>query len=240
MNNFFLAAGTIAILFGVVKTAQAAQNDRLDFSVATKARKNAPAIVATASVELSFNLPVQKKSEPEIPNKPKTLAVISPAVSDDTSTLFEGGTYSLVARIVGHAEGTRTAEGHRTRAYYGHVDPGNGVWNLGSFSYQHCNSLCTPEEADDRQLQRLRNQTALLQQRAAAYGLSLSLEAKLNGIDLANQAPLAALDRGGYRSPGCCLPTWANWLRCSTVGTNLLFCESQNSGMGCAWAGKYV
>lgn len=102
-----------------------------------------------------------------------------------------------MARTVGHAEGTRTADGGKTRAYAGHTDPGNGVWNLGSFSFQHCNepkyNCSTPAEADQHQLRRLRWQAEQLRQRASALGLTLSLEEELNGIDLANQAPLAAL-----------------------------------------------
>ncbi|MEO0406548.1 MAG: hypothetical protein AAF289_04275 [Cyanobacteria bacterium P01_A01_bin.135] len=110
--------------------------------------------------------------------------------------LFEGGADSLVARSVGHAEGTRSADGQRTAAYYGHVDPGNAVWNLGSFSYQH--GAASPEEADEKQLQRLKEQARQLRQQAADLNLSLSLEEELNGIDLANQAPLAALGENGY------------------------------------------
>jgi hypothetical protein len=107
-----------------------------------------------------------------------------------------------VARAVGHAEGTRTAEGGKTRAYHGHVDPGNGVWNLGSFSFQHCREIyyrcSTPEAADTHQLRRLQAQAQQLQQRADWLGIDLTLEQKLNGIDLANQAPAAALGNPGY------------------------------------------
>ena len=108
--------------------------------------------------------------------------------------LFEGDADSLVARAVGSAEGTRTPEGGYTAAYYGHSDPGNGVWNLGSFSYQH--GARSPEEADKKQLKRLKTQAGDLKQQAEDKGLRLSLQEELNGIDLANQAPLAALDRG--------------------------------------------
>lgn len=121
----------------------------------------------------------------------------APAQNQDIEAkLFEGGSDSLVARAVGSAEGTRTPEGHRNPAYYGHVDPGNGVWNLGSFSYQH--GASSPEEADAKQLARLRQQAQVLQQKAIARNLELTLEERLNGIDLANQAPMAALGRGGY------------------------------------------
>jgi hypothetical protein len=119
-----------------------------------------------------------------------------------TQSVFVGGADSAVARTVGHAEGTRTADGDKTRAYYGHSDPGNGVWNLGSFSFQHCRearyNCTTPEAADTHQLQRLQGQTARLNQIAVSIDMKLTLPEKLNGIDLANQAPLAAIGMQGY------------------------------------------
>ncbi|NJO11557.1 MAG: hypothetical protein HC873_20105 [Leptolyngbyaceae cyanobacterium SL_1_1] len=118
------------------------------------------------------------------------------SLSTSDSQLFQGGTDSLVARAVGSAEGTRTPEGLRTSAFYGHVDPGNGVWNLGTFSYQH--GAQSPEEADDKQLQRLQAQSEVIQQKATGYSIELTLAEKLNALDLANQSPRAALSRGGY------------------------------------------
>ncbi|MGD1907629.1 MAG: hypothetical protein ACFB0C_16805 [Leptolyngbyaceae cyanobacterium] len=114
----------------------------------------------------------------------------------DLDPLFAGGADSLVARAVGSAEGTRTPEGQRTPAYFGHVDPGNAAWNLGSFSYQH--GAISPEAADQKQLQRLQSQAEQLQAKAAAHQIELSTPALLNGIDLANQAPMAALEQWGY------------------------------------------
>lgn len=120
----------------------------------------------------------------------------------DPMPLFAGGSDSVVARTVGHAEGTRTPNGERTPAYYGHPDPGNGVWNLGSFSFQHCGETTyqcsTPDAADRHQLGRLHSQTQQLRQRASSLNLALTLEEELNGIDLANQAPQAALGHPGY------------------------------------------
>ena len=110
------------------------------------------------------------------------------------NTLFTGDSISLVAKAVGSAEGTRTPTGGYTAAYYGHIDPGNGVWNLGSFSYQH--GATSPEQADHKQLKRLQLQAMELRHQAQSNAFSLSLLEELNGIDLANQAPLAALDRG--------------------------------------------
>ena len=114
----------------------------------------------------------------------------------DTDWIFEGGPDSLVARIVGSAEGTRTPTGERTRHYNGHRDPGNGVWNLGTFSYQH--GASSPEEADAKQLARLARQENTLDRKAQRLGLQLSLVERLNALDLANQSPAAALNPGGY------------------------------------------
>jgi hypothetical protein len=142
------------------------------------------------------------RSQPVAPRSPESVKPNVPLrennrlVSLSPDDLFQGGSNSLVAKAVGSAEGTRTPDGAKTWAYYGHVDPGNGVWNLGSFSYQH--GASSPENADVRQLNRLRRQFDVILQTAASNGLELGLEEQLNGIDLANQAPLAALDRGGY------------------------------------------
>jgi hypothetical protein len=154
----------------------------------------APA-AAPETIALNFDIgpgvaEIAVAQTPVEPSKP------GPSAPKPLLALFEGGSNSLVARTVGSAEGTRTADGQRTSAYFGHVDPGNGVWNLGTFSYQH--GATTPEEADVRQLQRLQAQTAVIQQKAREYGLELSLQETLNAIDLANQAPLAALGRGSY------------------------------------------
>ncbi len=128
-------------------------------------------------------------------------AIATPITSQEAWTglddwIFEGGSRSLVAHTVGSAEGTRRWNGDRTQAYYGHVDPGNGVWNLGTFSYQH--GAKSPEEADEKQIRRLKSQSFELVEKADQQGLKLSLTEKLNGIDLANQAPVAALGKGGY------------------------------------------
>ncbi len=167
--------------------------------------ESAPVAIApapTTSPALDFNVvppttpsvpvPAPVATAPVVPKPPAQPAAPRPDIN-----LFAGGSESLVARTVGHAEGTRTPDGSKTRAYEGHTDPGNGVWNLGSFSFQHCReaqyNCSTPAQADVHQLRRLEGQAEKLRQRAAALGLELTLEEELNGIDLANQAPLAAL-----------------------------------------------
>ncbi len=118
------------------------------------------------------------------------------AVSNPLTGLFEGNSDSLVAWAVGSAEGTRTPNGAINSAYFGHTDPGNRVWNMGTFSYQH--GAKTPEEADQKQIARLQNQGEVLRQRALKHGMNLTLEETLNGLDLANQSPLAAIGRVGF------------------------------------------
>ena len=144
----------------------------------------------------STNTAVRLSFVPKPPGKPAEAspAPVTHVVLHTLEALFQGGSHSLVARAVGSAEGTRTADGGYTSAYYGHVDPGNHKWNLGSFSYQH--GANSPAEADAKQLKRLYQQVLTLRKQANQRQIKLSLAEELNGIDLANQAPLAALDRG--------------------------------------------
>ncbi len=225
MQKFLLVAVSllITVFFGA-KIAHASQSGTLDFGDTISAQGNSVGVAAnrpssyslapnsstvqSKNPELSFSPPSREvtRLENQKSEKKATLVTAHPLshpsfVSSkivDIDAIFEGGSNSIVAKTIGHAEGTRSVDGSKTRAYYGHVDPGNGAWNLGSFSYQHCDASCTPDEADDRQLRRLRIQSQVLAQRADSNGIRMTLEEKLNGIDLANQAPLAALDQGGY------------------------------------------
>lgn len=106
---------------------------------------------------------------------------------------FEATVYSRLAVAIGAAEGTRTVTGDKTPAYYGHVDPGNGVWNWGTFSFQHCAEAryqCADQwEADIFQLRRIQS---FAWDYLRDYNLT-ELEF-INAADLFNQAPLAAYD----------------------------------------------
>lgn len=97
---------------------------------------------------------------------------------------------------IGAAEGTRTSDGETTAIYWGHTDPGNGLANQGTFSYQH--GASNPREADWIQLKRLRGQVEYLQQQAENLGVKLSILDLVAGADLANQSPLAAMDYVGH------------------------------------------
>lgn len=115
--------------------------------------------------------------------------------------LFAGGSESVVARTVGAAEGTRTPAGGKTDIYDGHVDPGNGVWNRGTFSYQFGNEEnLSATEADRRQMAKIKRiYESVLLPKAEKYQVApLTLAEELNGIDLINQAPLTVTEDGGY------------------------------------------
>lgn len=146
------------------------------------------------------------ESDPPDPSGAAPVIQPSPAITNPVKTfgkpeftlkdLFAGDSDSVVAVTVGNAEGTRQPSGQPNKAFFGHTDPGNGVWNLGTFSFQH--GADSPEQADVKQLKRLKQQANVMQQKAADHGLKLTLEETLNGIDLANQAPQAVIDRQGY------------------------------------------
>ena len=94
---------------------------------------------------------------------------------------------------IGAAEGTLSDDCAPNHNYFGHRDPGNGVTNLGAFSYQH--GASSPAEADQKQLQRLRNAEKAIQAQAVGkFGQPLSTAALAAALDLWNQAPKAGQD----------------------------------------------
>lgn len=127
------------------------------------------------------------------PKKPVRKIVEIPKSVDDFSYLFEGGSNSPLAIIVGTSEGTRTYDGRKTEHYKSHTDPGNNAVNQGSFSYQH--GAAGPEEADALQLKRLRGQAATLMQQASDLGISAYITEFTFAImmDLCTQSPTSCL-----------------------------------------------
>ena len=109
---------------------------------------------------------------------------------------FQGDSNSLVAIAVGNAEGTRTPDGGKTQAFSGHSDPGNGVWNMGTFSYQH--GANSPQQADRKQLERLKGQVQSKVDELVSNGIQPTTETVLNLADLFNQSPRAAMDFPKY------------------------------------------
>lgn len=141
---------------------------------------------------------IASRPAPPVPSA-KEQAAATP--SDSSQDIFAGGSESFVARTVGAAEGTRSADGGKTQNYHGHVDPGNGVWNRGTFSYQFGNAEnLSPDEADRRQLAKIKRiyESVMLPKAEKHKVAPLTLEEEINGIDLINQAPLTVTEDGGY------------------------------------------
>lgn len=97
---------------------------------------------------------------------------------------------SKLAIAIGNAEGTRTVRGGFTKAYYGHLDPGNQRANLGTFSFQRYQNknVKTPQQADQAQLSILRARIPAFEQacrRAGVDAKNPKLQAAF--FDLSNQ-----------------------------------------------------
>jgi hypothetical protein len=89
---------------------------------------------------------------------------------------------------IGASEGTRGKDCTPNPAWYGHTDPGNGAWNMGTFSYQH--GAATPEEADAKWLPVLRKAENEMQAEAKErFGAYLSPKAIAAGLDGYTQSP---------------------------------------------------
>lgn len=92
---------------------------------------------------------------------------------------------------IGNSEGTRGRDCSPNPAWYGHTDPGNGKWNMGTFSYQH--GAKTPEEADAAWLPILRKTENEMQAEAKErFGQYLSPKAIAVGLDSMTQSPHAS------------------------------------------------
>lgn len=122
--------------------------------------------------------PVSSKSTetpaPQVENKPKieqpkvtttgNLRIAQINLDDFLSP--EKGSNAGFAVLIGNAEGNRTADGGFVKPnYYGHRDPGDGLWNVGSFSRANARfpdspPARSPEEADKMHLQHMQRAKA--------------------------------------------------------------------------------
>jgi hypothetical protein len=185
----------------------------VDANEPAKADESTPAnppsaeATANATIALNFDPPSTSGSSPASPSSSSPASPSSPAStsatqpSPDGDRLFAGNSDSIVARTVGAAEGTRTPDGGHTSLYEGHTDPGNGVWNRGTFSYQFGNQEnLSAQEADRRQIAKIKRiHDSVMMAKAKQKGLTpLTASEQINGIDMINQAPLAVTEDGGY------------------------------------------
>ncbi|MGD1903577.1 MAG: hypothetical protein ACFB9N_15190 [Geitlerinemataceae cyanobacterium] len=149
-----------------------------------------------------------------------TVAIVSgDAIAAVPKDWWSQGSASPVAVAIGGAEGTRRPDGGKNPAYYWHFDPGNGANNFGTFSWQHLSpkqmapivragstaqkrersaQLGLAEVADRDAFARIEQFHDRLRAQAAEKNMTLSMRELINGLDLANQAPLAALSPMGY------------------------------------------
>ena len=148
----------------------------------------------------------QKISPGEVPKKRRPFSADQPFDEGSIETLFQprkDGSAPIDV-LIGVAEGTRTAEGGKTKAYYGHHDPSkvllaSAIKNLGSYSFRGHHNDITPEEADAKQ-------RAVLQKRANGYllaarvrNINMTLIQGVLMLDESDQAPLAVDDvRNGF------------------------------------------
>lgn len=121
--------------------------------------------------------------------------------SKDPIELFAGGLDSLAMRVAGNTEGNLNPDGSKNPNYYGHVDPGDGHWNIGACSESNARNgtnLRSPAEADQYCLDKLKNSVAKIESFAADAGVDLTIAEKLTAIDLYNQAPATLVESPNY------------------------------------------
>ena len=108
------------------------------------------------------------------------------AINNDQHELFV---------MIGVSEGTRTADGGYTKAYYGHSDSGDGNWNRGTVSGGR-NSNDTPQQVDQKWMGQLTRLQTTVRPVLLAYGLEPGTQGfnrtMFNILDLYVQAPEAA------------------------------------------------
>jgi murein DD-endopeptidase MepM/ murein hydrolase activator NlpD len=138
--------------------------------------------------------PVAKAPDAQAPVAPK--GPVGPTTSGQINLkeFFDPskGSKSPAAIVIGNAEGNRTPTGGITKGYAGHIDPGNGKGNRGSFSYQNGKGL-TPEQADRAQLTKLSKLIPSYEAAAKKAGLDPNNATLATAyFDLYNQSPTAA------------------------------------------------
>jgi LysM repeat protein len=144
---------------------------------------------------------VQNTQSP-VAKAPVGQAPVGPSVSSGKTTAGQinlkeffdpaKGGKAPAAIIIGNAEGNRTPSGGTTSSYKGHIDPGNGKSNSGSFSYQHGAGL-TPEQADKAQLTKLSKLIPAYEKAVRKAGLDPSNATLATAyFDLFNQSESAA------------------------------------------------
>ena len=178
-----VVGGGLAVLAGVpeARTASAAPKPDLADMVINSENLSAMAALWRNERPMSAQTPALPQVVATAPAAPVQLAI-----SSDRHPI-------MVA--IGINEGTRTADGGYTKAYYGHRDPGNGKLNIGTVSGQQGGS---PQSSDRRWMGILTNTsvkvTPLLQRLGIPQNSVGFNRLLFNALDLAVQAPAALPD----------------------------------------------
>jgi tape measure domain-containing protein len=108
--------------------------------------------------------------------------------------LFNGGSNSIAAKVIGMSEGNRTASGGFTKSASGHTDPGNDAANIGSFSAQGRLNKGSVEASDRAVIEEdLKPSLSKLQAAATAAGVQVTPKLMMNFLDMVVQSPAAAM-----------------------------------------------
>ncbi len=152
------------------------------------------------------NVPVAKEPDAQTPILPKAPVGTTTSSQINLQQFFDPskGSNAPAAIIIGNAEGNRTPSGGIRSGYAGHIDPGNGKGNRGSFSYQHGTKGMTPEQADKAQLSKLSKLIPAYEAGARKAGLDPNNATLATAyFDLFNQSESAAgrfINQLGYLS----------------------------------------
>ncbi len=216
------AGELVAIDIPAVKPAIVGKTFELEMSPMEAASRKSPTI-ADIAISPNASPPAKPSITANAPHSPQQNRARSPlkpppiaAVPDEW---WSQGSASPIAVALGAAEGTRHTDGGKNPAYYWHTDPGNAANNFGTFSWQHLSpeqmqpvvqaataaekrersaQLGLAELADQVAFARIERFHSQLRDQAAAKGINLTFRELMNGLDLANQSPLAALSPMGY------------------------------------------
>ena len=181
-----LVGGALNLLMGV-QPAAAAQQGRPQSQQSTDVvAMSLPALKVLADLFKGVQ-PMTIKT-PVLPQAAATqpAARVPLAINNDKHPMF---------LAIGINEGTRTADGGYTKAYFGHTDPGNGARNVGTVSGQQGGS---PQQSD-RRWAGILTQTAaatapILQRLGLPPGSVGFNRIMFNVLDLKVQAPAAVPD----------------------------------------------
>lgn len=122
------------------------------------------------------------------------LPQLSATASTELAPLKISSSTHPIFVAIGIAEGTRTANGGYTKAYYGHRDSGDGNWNRGTVSGGR-NSNASPQQVDRQWMAKLTRKAMavapLLQRVGLRPGTQGWNRLMFNILDLEVQSPLA-------------------------------------------------